>query len=261
MVSGSDVVRMGANVPVNAVEKTLEIAQALQEHEGVGVTELADEVDLPRSTVFNHLKTMAEHEFVVNEGGSYRLGCQFLKLGAKARSYHDVHEVARQEVNRLAKETGEISALLIEEHGLGVFLHRAEGEQAVHIDSYTGQRIELHGAALGKAILASLPRERVVDIVERRGLPALTENTITTRDALFEELGQIADTGVAFDDEERLNGLRSVASPITDADDTVLGAVSIAGPTSRVQDARFRETFPSKLRDAVNVINLDLTYS
>jgi DNA-binding IclR family transcriptional regulator len=252
---------MGANVPVNAVEKTLTIAQALQEHEGVGVTELAEEVDLPRSTVFNHLKTMAEYEFVVNEDGSYRLGCRFLQLGAKARSYHDVHEVARTEVNRLANETGDISALLIEEHGLGVFLHRAEGERAIHIDSYTGQRIYLHGAALGKAILAALPQDRVVEIVDQRGLPALTENTITTRDALFDELDRIAEAGFAFDDEERLNGLRSVAAPITDGDDTVLGAVSIAGPTSRVQDDRFHETFPSKLQDAVNVINLDLTYS
>ena len=251
---------MGANVPINAVETTLRIAQAVQEYERIGVTELADEVDLPRSTVFNHLKTLEENEYVVNEGGSYRLGCRFLELGAKARSYHDIHGVARGEVNRLAKETGEISALLIQEHGLGVFLHRAEGEQAVHIDSYTGQRIYLHGAALGKAILAALPRERVLDIVDRRGLPALTENTITDREALFDELDRVESAGIAFDDQERLNGLRSVATTITNEDGTVLGAVSIAGPISRVQDDRFRDTFPSKLSDVGNVIELDLTY-
>ncbi|WP_324760674.1 IclR family transcriptional regulator [Haloarcula sp. GH36] len=252
---------MGSNVPVNAVETTLRIAEALQEHECVGVTKLADEIDLPQSTVFNHLKTLEQNEYVVNEGGSYRLGCRFLKLGAKARSYHDVHEVARPKINRLAKDTGEISALLVEEHGLGVFLHRAEGEQAVHIDSYISQRISLHGAALGKAILASLPRERAVDIVERRGLPALTENTITDRDELFDELDRVAERGIAFDDQERLNGLRSVATPITDGDGTILGAVSIAGPTNRIQNDRFRETFPSKLSDIKNVIELDLAYS
>lgn len=251
---------MGANVPVNAVETTLRIAQALQKHDRIGVTELAGEVDLPRSTVFNHLKTLEENEYVVNEGGSYRLGCRFLKLGANARSHHDVHSVARGEVNRLAAETGEISALLIEEHGMGVFLHRAEGEQAVHIDSYIGQRIYLHGAALGKAILASLPRERVVEVVDRRGLPALTENTITDRGALFDELDRIESDGIAFDDQERLNGLRSVATPITDDTGAVLGAVSVAGPTSRVQGDRFRETLPAKLSDVGDVITLDLTY-
>jgi DNA-binding IclR family transcriptional regulator len=250
-----------SNVPVNAIQTMFTVTEALQEYDGVGVSELAERVGLPRSTVFNHLKTLEENEYVVNDGGTYRLGCRFLKLGAQARSHHQVHEVARQEVNRLAADTGEISALLVEEHGLGVFLHRAEGEQAVHIDSYTGQRIFLHGAALGKAILASLPREAVRDIIDTRGLPALTENTITTRDELFKELDRVADEGVAYDDQERLAGLRSVAVPLTDGDGAVLGSVSIAGPTSRVDDERFREEFPTTLREVAKVVELDLTYS
>lgn len=251
---------MSDNVPVNAIETTLEIVQALRDHESVGVTDLAAEVDLPRSTVFNHLKTLERNEYVINEGGHYRLGCRFLELGARARKHHQVHAIARQEVNRLAKETGEISALLIAEHGLGVFLHRAEGEQAVHIDSYVGQRIYLHGAALGKAILASMPRQRVAEIVDRRGLPALTGNTITDRDRLFEELAGIEEAGVAFDDEERLDGLRSVAVPISDGRE-VVASLSIAGPTSRVRDRRFEAEFPTKISDAVNLIELNLTYS
>jgi DNA-binding IclR family transcriptional regulator len=252
---------MSDNVPVNAIETTLEIVQALRDHERVGVTDLAAEVDMPRSTVFNHLKTLEGNEYVVNEGGHYRLGCRFLELGARARKHHHVHAIARQEVNRLAKETGEISALLIAEHGLGVFLHRAEGEQAVHIDSYVGQRIYLHGAALGKAILASMPRHRVAEIADSRGLPELTENTITDRDRLFEELAGIEDSGVAFDDEERLDGLRSVAVPITDGQGDVAASLSIAGPTSRVRDRRFEEEFPTKISDAVNLIELNMTYS
>jgi len=252
---------MSPNVPVNAVETTLEITQALQEHELIGVTELASELDIPQSTVFNHLQTLEKNEFVVKENGSYRLGCRFLKMGAKARSHYKVHDIARQEVNRLAESTGEISALLIEEHGQGVFLHRSEGKQAVHIDSYIGQRIHLHGAALGKAILASLPRERVVEIIDRRGLPKLTENTITDREVLFEELDQVEAEGIAYDDEERLNGLRSVAAPITGDRGSFPAAISIAGQTSRVQDYRFREELPSKLSDVAKVIELDLTYS
>jgi DNA-binding IclR family transcriptional regulator len=252
---------MSNNVPVNAIETTLEIVQALQDHESLGVTDLAAEVDLPRSTVFNHLKTLEANEYVLNDDGTYRLGCRFLELGSKARRYHEVHEVARQEVNRLAEETGEISALLVAEHGLGVFLHRAEGEQAVHIDSYTGQRIYLHGAALGKAILASLPRSRVSAVIENRGLPALASNTITDPDRLFRELDRIETSGVAFDDEERLDGLRSVAVPITDGDDEILASLSLAGPTSRVQADRFEEEFPRKIEDAVNVVELNMTYS
>jgi DNA-binding IclR family transcriptional regulator len=252
---------MSSNIPVGAVETMFTVVQALQDEGSVGVSELAEGIGIPRSTVFNHLKTLEEKEYLVNENGRYRLSCRFLKLGAMARSYHDVHEVARQEVNRLAEETGEISALLVEEHGLGVFLHRAEGEQAVHIDSYTGQRINLHGAALGKAILAELPQEVTEEIVKRRGLPALTENTVTDRDTLFTELEGVRGTGIAFDDQERLDGLRSVATPLTDDDGAVLGSVSVAGPTSRIQENRFRETLPERLRDVAKVIELDFTYS
>lgn len=251
---------MSDNVPVNAVERTLSILQTLGEYDTVGVTALAKDLDIPRSTVFNHLKTLEASEYVVNEGGEYRLGSRFLELGAKARDFHAVYEAARDEVTRLAKETGEISALLVEEHGFGVFLYRAEGEGSVHIDSYTGQRIYLHGAALGKAILAGLPDNRVEEIVDRRGLPALTDNTISDGRELAAELETIAEMGVAFDDEERLDGLRSVAAPIHDGE-TVLGSVSLAGPSSRVQGDRFRNDFRQKVTDAASVVELNLAYS
>jgi len=252
---------MSDNVPVNALETSLAIVETLGEQGALGLTELAEAVDLPKSTTFNHVKTLERNEYVVGEEGTYRLGCRYLELGAKARDHHDVYEAAREEVDRLAMETGELSALLVEERGRGAFLHREEGNRAVHIDSYVGQRIHLHGAGLGKAILSELPRDRVVEIVDRHGLPALTENTITDRDDLFAELDAIAQRGVAFGDQERLNGLRSVAVPLTDREGTVLGSMSIAGPTSRVRDERFREEFPAKVRDAANVIELNVTYS
>ncbi|MFB6270828.1 MAG: IclR family transcriptional regulator, partial [Halobacterium sp.] len=143
----------------------------------------------------------------------------------------------------------------------GVFVHRAKGDRAVHVDTYAGKRIYLHGAALGKAILAHLPEERVDAIVDRHGLPALTENTITDRDVLRDELADVRERGMAFDDEERLDGLRSVAAAVTSPDGDVLGAISIAGPTTRLQDERFREEIPEVVRSAVNVIDLNLTYS
>ena len=98
-------------------------------------------------------------------------------------------------------------------------------------------------------------------MVDRHGLPALTESTITDREELAAELDQIRETGIAFDDEERLDGLRSVAGAVTDADGEVLGAVSVAGPTSRLREARFREELPDAVRSAVNVVDLHLTYS
>lgn len=246
---------------VKSVETTFRIIEALHERGGAGVTELATTLSYPKSTVHNHLQTLERNEYVVNDDGTYRVGSRFLELGAHARDRRAIYEVAQPEVDRIAEETGELSGVVVEEHGRGVFLHRAKGDRAVHVDTYAGKRIYLHGAALGKAILAHLPQERVDDVIDRHGLPALTENTITDRDELAAELADIRETGIAFDDEERLDGLRSVGAAITGSNGEVLGAISVAGPTTRLQDERFREALPDAVRSAVNVIDLNVTYS
>jgi DNA-binding IclR family transcriptional regulator len=246
---------------VKSVETAFRIVEALHDRGSAGVTELADALAYPKSTVHNHLQTLERNEYVVNDDGTYRVGCRFLELGTHARDRRAIYEVARPEAERIAEETGEISGVVVEEHGRGVFVHRAKGDRAVHVDTYAGKRIYLHGAALGKAILAHLPEDRVDEIVDKHGLPALTENTITDREELGEALAEVRETGIAFDDEERLDGLRSVGAAVTNPDGDVLGAISIAGPTTRLQDDRFREEIPEVVRSAVNVIDLNITYS
>lgn len=143
---------------------------------------------------------------------------------------------------------------------MGVYISRESGQQAVQVDSYTGQCVFLHNTALGKAILAHLPRERVDRIIDEHGLPKTTEQTITDRDELYLRLGEIRDRGFAFDDEERLEGLRCIAVPILDQDNNVKGAISVAGPSSRLQGEQFEEEFPKVVQNTANVIELNMTY-
>jgi DNA-binding IclR family transcriptional regulator len=245
---------------IQAVDTTLRIVEALNESGTAGVTELARTLGQPKSTVYNHLDTLSRRGYVVRTDDGYRLACRFLELGSKTRDRQPVYRIARDEVTKLAEETGELSGLIVEEHCYGVFLHRAKGDQAVRVDTHVGKRIHLHGAALGKAMLAFFPDDRVAEVVERRGLPALTDRTITDEAALREELDRIREAGVAFDDEERINGLRSVAVPLRTDDDEVVGAISVAGPTSRMRGDRFRSEIPDRLRSAANVVELNITY-
>jgi DNA-binding IclR family transcriptional regulator len=245
---------------IRAVDTTLRIIEALNESGTAGVTELARGLDEPKSTVYNHLDTLNRREYVVKDGDEYRLACRFLELGSTTRERHLVYRIARDEVTALAEGTGELAGLVIEEHCYGVFLHRAKGDQAVHVDTHVGKRIHLHGAALGKAILAFSPADHVREVVNRRGLPALTDHTITDEATLREELDRIRTEGVAFDNEERINGLRSVAGPLRTDGGQVLGSISVAGPTSRMRGDRFRSELPDRLRSAANVIELNITY-
>jgi DNA-binding IclR family transcriptional regulator len=122
-------------------------------------------------------------------------------------------------------------------------------------------RVGLHCTSLGKAILAYLPEERVDEIVDRWGLPARTADTITTREELDAELERIRERGYAQDNGERLSGLRCVAAPITDTDGVAIGAVSVAGPTSRMKGERFESEIPERVQSVANVTEINLTYS
>ncbi|MCU4975495.1 hypothetical protein OB955_22665 [Halobacteria archaeon AArc-m2/3/4] len=125
-----------------------------------------------------------------------------------------IYEIAKLEVDRLAEETGELANLTIEEHGHSVNSHQVQGEQAVKVDSYVGTSVDLHATALRKSILAYLPEERIDTIIDNHGLLHRTEQTVSTREKLGEELEMVREREYAIDDEERLNGLRYVAAPI-----------------------------------------------
>jgi len=245
---------------VKTTRTTFRILETIKNHDEATVTEIAEEFSLSQSSVHNYLKTLEHDGYVVKEGNTYRLGLRLLDLGGHVRDKQQIFHSAKEEVTKLAEETGEMTNLLVEEHGRGIYLHRANGEQAVASDSYIGHRVHLHNTALGQAILAHLPRKRVDEIIDRHGLPKTTENTITDRELLFDQLERVREEGVAFDDEERLPGLRCVAKPIIDKDDKVEGAISISAPTSRFQGDRYRSDIPKKLERAVNVIELNINY-
>lgn len=249
-----------AKNPVKSTLTTFRIIEALKELDGARVTDLARHLDLPKSSIHNYLSTLQQEEYVVKRDNVYSLGLRFLDIGTQARSKLPIYEIAKPEVRSLAEETGELSNLLVEEHGKGVYIHRATGENAVRVDAGTGQRVHLHNTGLGKAILAHYPRDRVEGILDQHGMPASTDTTITDREALFEELEGVRETGLAFDYGERLNGLRCVAAPILDRNDEVVAAVSVSGPTSRMSTERFTEEIPELLRNAVNVVELNVAY-
>jgi DNA-binding IclR family transcriptional regulator len=246
---------------IEATATSFRIIEALKRLDGAGVTDVADELGIAKSTVHNHLQTLEAEEYITREGDTYRVGLRFLELGEYTRNRMDIYEKARPEVRSLAEETGEMANAAVEEHGEGVYVTRAEGTQAVSVDTYAGKRVKLHCTALGKTILAELPESRVEEILAVHGLPARTENTITDPAELHAELDDIRERGYAYDREERLPGLRCVAAPVVAEDGTLVAALSVSGPTTRIQGERFHDEIPELLRSAANVVEINMAYS
>jgi DNA-binding IclR family transcriptional regulator len=247
------------NEPLATTERTFTIIQYLQNSGKASVSQIADDLDLAKSTVHRHLATLHGLRYVSRNGQEYQLGLRFTRLGYAAQTQENAFRKAEKQVREISGQTSERAQFIVEDHGLGIYLYMDRGEQAIDTGMRIGQQIHLHYSASGKAILANYPRERVDEIVDRWGLPKQTANTITDRETLKEELDQIEDRGVAFNHEEHIDGLTAVAVPVEN-DDVVFGALSVAGPTGRMQSDRIEETIPELLLGSANALELELVH-
>ncbi|QLG61747.1 IclR family transcriptional regulator [Halorarum salinum] len=249
-----------ADVPIRATQRSMAIVEEIMRRERAGVTELAEYFGFSKSTIHDHLTTLVRLKYLRREGDEYAVGLRFLSLGGHARQLEELYEIAKPEIDDLAAETGEAAKLVVEDAGRGIYLYQARGGQAVQTDSHVGMRVYLHSCATGKAMLAYIPRERVREIVDEYGLPEWTEHTITDEGELYEELDAIRDRKIAIDDEERIRGLRCVATPII-RDDELLGAISISGPTKRFDNDEYVDEISDLIRNTARVIEINAKYT
>ncbi|GAA0239203.1 IclR family transcriptional regulator [Haladaptatus pallidirubidus] len=246
---------------LQTVTTTLDVIDALETLGGTGVTELADHLDLSKSAVYKHLHTLKERKYVVKDGSDYRLSLQFLLLGEHVRNQSPLFRIGKPEIEKLADETGEYTHLTTEQHGLGINLCKIRGEHAVGNDYQIAKKQRanyLHPMATGKAILAFLQEERVEWIIDRYGLPEMTDSTVTDRETLFESLREIREQGYAVNDGEEVEGLRAVGAPIHDRNGSVLGALSVSAPKTRLSGDQFHEHVPELVMRTANVIEVNL---
>lgn len=250
-----------AKNPVKSIETSLKIIQELRATDKSGVSTLASSLGMTKGTVHNHLATLEQDGYVVKQDDKYKLGMRFFEIGQQVVQQKQIHQLARPELKKITRETGEIANLMIEEQGRGIYIDIIHGKNAVNIDTSVGDTHYLHTCALGKAILSRLPSDRVDRILDRNELPKETSNTVTDRKELNEELETISREGVAYDGEERAEGIRCVATPVQTNSGRVLGAISVTGPARRMKSERVRNEIAEQLKDAANVIEINASYS
>lgn len=245
---------------IGAVEITFEIIEHLVDHGPAGVAGTARALDRPKSTVHDYLQSLDARGYVVNDSGTYRPSMRFQAVGEQTKAALPVYEAARESLEALADRADLHASLAVEEHGRIVLVHTVPGIDSVALETHSGIRMAMHTTSPGKAILAHLPEARVEEILDRHGLDPMTEHTITDRHRLEAELSEVRGRGYATDDEERLIGLRTVAVPVVDRDGIVHGSLTVYGPKHRIRDERFHETLPQMLREAANVVEVNLNY-
>ena len=251
----------GSGKRIKSVEKAFAILELIRDRETVGVTELAADLDCAKSTVHHYIKTLEALDYLENDDGQYRLGIRLLGLGGPARANQQLYQLAKDDVDEIAAETGEQARLIAEQNGYGITLYQSTGENVSEPYGPLGSIEHLHCTAAGKAFLAELTPERASDFIDDIDFVAHTENTITDPEELLAALETIRKRGVAFDDQERYQGVRCVATAVTSKTDQPYGAISVAGASERMGGDRYQKSIPDLIQNVAGVVEVNTAYS
>lgn len=234
-----------SKAPVDAVETSIQILETLEAHAPCSLTELADTLERPKATVHYHLKTLEKHRYVTQREGGYEIGLHVLELGGRARKRRRVTEVVEPNLQRLGAETNEMAVFAVEEHDAAVVLglERPTGLETA-VDVSVGMHLPLHASAVGKALLARLPANRLDTMLETITFEGYTDETIRSESALRDHLKTVSAERHAFDRGEYDPDIRSVASPVVDESGDLVGAIGVVGPASRLYSDRFTHELP-----------------
>ena len=240
--------------PVQSVERAVTILEILARAGEAGVTEMASEIGVHKSTAFRLVSTLEKSGLVEQseDRGKYRLGVGLLRLAGATTARLDVVQEARPICRKLSSDTGETVNIAVLWDRSAFYLDQFAGASALQPHNWVGQHIPLHATSNGKVLLSGLPDGELGRIVP--SLPSYTENTITTRKRLRRELEEVRVQGYAIATDELEIGLAAMAAPIRNAHGDVIASLSISGPTFRLGESRLRELQPL-LTDAATEVS------
>ncbi|MCG1024886.1 IclR family transcriptional regulator [Dehalobacter sp.] len=224
---------------VQTVERALDILEVLASSiEPFGVTEIGSRIGLHKSTVHRILQTLCYRGYVEKEKDRerYRLGIKIVELGNAFFNQLEVRKIAERYLESLARTFDEVVHLVLFDNGEVVFIDHKESSQLIGMHSKVGSRGYMHSTAVGKAILSTLPEEDVRLILQKKGMPYFTQQTITDPEKLIEQLREIRKTGIAVASEENEVGIINIGTPIYDYSGRTIGAISISGPINRLKE-------------------------
>jgi len=227
----------------------------------LGLAEIAAALGLHKSTTHRFLMVLERHRMVErNQTGKFRLGLRLCDFGSRAIEQYDLRERAQVHLKRLVDEVEETAHLCILEKTHMVYIDKQEPERSIRMISRVGSSSPIHCTAVGKAMLATMPRSQVEELLPALRLERFTAHTMTSREALLKELDRTSRRGYAVDDEEREEGVRCAGVAILDGQGQAVAAVSISGPSFRVTTQRI-PAIAGKLMTCVKGIQQDLGYT
>jgi IclR family acetate operon transcriptional repressor len=244
---GEDDLRYAVQPVLKAMQVLRRVCEAT---EPPTLNQLVLGAQLPKTTVFRYLRTLAAMRFVEHDAETdrYRPGIGLWWLSHASSPYETLRQACRPHMKRLRQRFNETVNLGVLSGGEVFYLDVVESERSLRMQATIGATDPLHSTALGKVFLAFRP-EGQIGMLLPRTLEKLTDNTITDRTALIEQLGIIRTTGYAIEIGENEDGSYCIAAPIRDGRGVAVAAMSLSAPVSRLNE-QSRQTICASLMTA-----------
>jgi DNA-binding IclR family transcriptional regulator len=240
---------------IRAVDRALDILLCFSNQmPQLTMTQIAEQVGMNKSTVHRLLGTLERRRFVQRNPstGQYKLGIRLLQMAYLTLEHNDIRRYASPFLRRLCEQHRETITLSTLDGADVVFLDVLESPQRVKLAASIGQRLPAFSTAAGKAILAYLPTETVLSILER-GMPQFTPHTIRTKEDLLIDLHLVHEQGFSIAMQEYEDGINAVAAPILNPENRPLAAVTVTGPAYRLTREQMLE-IGSSVREVSRLI-------
>jgi DNA-binding IclR family transcriptional regulator len=220
---------------IQSVDRAVQILEILARNGRAGVSEIAAELDIHKSTAFRLLGALESRGMVEQSvsRGKYQVGVGVLRLASAVSSRLSIVTQARPTLEALADELGETVNLAVRRGRWAVNIDQAMGPSPLTSFDWIGNLTPLHATACGKVFLAALPRADLDDALGSGPLPRHTDHTLTRRKDLLRDLATVATTGVGVTREELEEGLSAVAVAVVDHQGAVVASISVSGPSLR----------------------------
>lgn len=247
---------------VQSVDRALAVLEILARDGQAGVSEIAEEMGIHKSTVSRLLGSLVSRDIVHqnSERGKYQLGFGILRLASSVPGRLSIVREGRPVLESLAEDFKETVNLAVLRSNYAVNVDQAMGPSTLATYDWVGSLTPLHATSSGKVLLAALSADERDRILKEAGLPARTPRTVTSRSKLENQLLDISRDGYCVVREEFEIGLNAIAAPVYNHMGAVIGAVSISGPAFRF-DPEQTPGLPEALKQAGLQISKNMGYT
>lgn len=221
----------------------------------LGITDLSNRLDLNKSNIHRLVKTLCTLGYVSQcPDRSYRASLKIWKLGTMVMNHANLARLAAAAMNGLAQASGELVHLSVLDGSRVLYIEKIDSAQSVRAYTVRGGSAPLHCVATGKVLLAynyDFLRGSIANTLE-----LFTPKTITSLKALDAEIAAILQAGIAVNAGEYRADVGGIAAPIMDTTGSVLAAIGISGPLSRLPRTKIKELSPLVTAAAKSVSKL-----